>query len=132
MVDFRKLVNTDFSVVESVKTYLGMIVYLIIPIIKTALLSTVFILFGQALLSLIPQSTGIKICFWVWVGFIFSVSIASFFKTSEDLILNKTAQIYANVANVFILSAKLFTVVALILGALALLIAPMFYLKNPL
>ena len=109
-----------------------MILYLIIPIIKTALLSTIFILFGQALLSLIPQSTGTNICFWVWVGFVFSLSTASFFKTSEDLILNKTAQIYANVANVFIMSAKLFAVVALILGSLALLIMPMFYFKNPL
>ncbi len=132
MVDFRRLADTDFSVVESVKTYLGMILYLSIPIIKTALLSTVFILFGQALFSLIPQSTTTNICFWVWVGFVFSVSTASFFKTSEDLILNKTAQIYANVANVFIMSAKLFAVVAMIVGALVLLILPMYYLKNPL
>ncbi len=132
MVDFKKLVNTDFAVVESIKTYLGMVMYLLIPIIKTALLSTIFILFGQALLSLIPQTTGTNICFWVWVGFVFSLSTASFFKTSEDLILNKTAQIYANIANVFVLSARLFTVVALILGALTLLIIPMFYLKNPL
>lgn len=132
MLDFRKLTNTNFALVDSIRIYMDMIVVMLVPLLKTALLSAVFVLFGQALLSFVPKNTVVNVCFWVWVAFVFSLAIASFFKTSEDLILNKTAQIYANVARVLSLSVKLFAVVALILGALAVLIVPMFYIKNPL
>ena len=132
MLNFKRLTDTNFSIVESVRVYADMILHLSIPIIKTALFSTVFILFGQALFSLLPHNSTVNICFWVWVGFVFSLSTASFFKTSEDLILNKTAQIYSNIAKVLGLSLKLLAVVALIVGALAVLILPLFYLKNPL
>ena len=132
MLDFKRLTDTNFSVVESVRVYMDMILHLSVPIIKTALLSTVFIFFGQALFSLLPHNSTVNICFWVWVAFVFSLSTASFFKTSEDLVLNKTAQIYENIISIFVLSSKLFAVVALIFGGLALLILPMFYLKNPL
>ena len=110
MLDFKKLTDTNFSIVESVRVYSDMVLHLLIPIIKTALFSTIFILFGQALFSLLPHNSTVNICFWIWVGFVFSLTTASFFKTSEDLILNKTVQIYANIANVFFLSAKLFAV----------------------
>ncbi len=132
MLNFKGIVDTNFSIVESVRVYTNMILQLSVPVVKTALLSAVFILFGQALFSLIPHSTVINICFWVWIGFVFSLSTASFFKTSEDIVLNKTAQVYTNIANVLTLSFKLFAVVALIAGALGILILPMFYLKNPL
>lgn len=132
MLNFSKLIDTNFSVVESVRVYLDMILYLAIPIVKTALLSTVFILFGQAVFSLFPRSAVTNICFWIWIGFIFSISTASFFKTSEDLVLNKVARIYANIASIFVLSAKLFTVVGIILGAITLLMLPMVYIKSPL
>ena len=132
MINFQRLTQTNFSLVESVKTYKDMAFALFVPIMQTALLSTVFIMCGQALLSLLPQSPMINICFWIWVGFVFSLSTASFFKTSEDIVLNKAAQIYANIAHVLVLSAKLFAVICLIFGTLALLIAPMFFIKNPL
>lgn len=132
MLNFKKLTDTNFSIVESVIVYLEMALNLIIPILKTALLCTVFILFGQALFSLLPHNTVINICFWVWVGFVFSLSTASFFKTSEDIILNKSAQIYANIARVLVMSAKLFAVGGLIIGALAILIFPIYFLTNPL
>lgn len=132
MLKFKKLIETDFAVVDSVRVYFNMMMALLIPIVKTTFISTAFILFGQAVLSLVPKSTMVNVCFWVWVGFVFSLSTASFFKTSEDLVLNKTAQIYANLAKVLGLSLKLFAVVALILGALAVLILPAFYLTNPL
>ena len=132
MLDFTKLIDTDFSIVDSVRIYFKMLVEMLSPILKTTFLSIAFILFGQAVLSLAPNNKIVNICFWVWVCFVFSLSTASFFKTSEDIILNKTAQIYANVARVLTLSLKLFTVVALIFGTLALLIVPTFYLTNPL
>ncbi len=132
MLSLSKLANNKFSVVDFIQVYLEMVLLLVVPTIKTALLATVFILLGQAILSLIPFNTVVNIVFWIWVGFIFSISTASFFKTSEDIVLNKNAQIYANIENVMLLSLKLFAVMFLILGASAVLIMPMFFLKNPL
>lgn len=132
MLNLKKLADSRFAVAESIQVYLEIVLHLIVPIIKTSLLATVFILLGQTVLSLIPYSTVVNVIFWVWVGFVFSISTASFFKTSEDIILDRTARIYANVENVLILSFKLFTVVILILGTLAVLITPMFFIKNPL
>lgn len=132
MLNFRKLIDANFALVDSVKIYFDMMLAMAVPMIKTALISVAFILCAQALLSFAPNNMIINICFWVWVGFVFSISIASFFKTSEDIILNKTAQVYANIAKVISLSLKLFAVVAIIIGALAILIIPMFYIKNPL
>ena len=132
MLDFKRLIDTNFSIVDSVRVYLSMVGKMFSSVIKTAFISATFILLGQAVLSLVPNSTIVNICFWAWVGFVFSLSTASFFKTSEDIILNKTAQIYVNLAKVLGLSLKLFAVMALILGALTLLLIPAFYLTNPL
>ena len=132
MLSLNKLADSNFSVVESVQVYLEIALHLMIPIIKTAALATAFILLGQSVLSVLPHNTATNVIFWVWIGFIFSLTTASFFKTSEDIILDKTAQIYANVENVLVLSFKLFAVIALILGALTILITPMFFIKSPL
>ncbi|MBO4707976.1 MAG: hypothetical protein J5594_05430 [Elusimicrobiaceae bacterium] len=132
MLSLNKLANSKFGIVDSVQVYLEIIFHLSVPIIKTALLAAVFILLGQTVLSFIPSNTAINIIFWLWVGFIFSISTASFFKTSEDMVLNKSAQIYANIEKALVLSVKLFAVIALILGTLTVLIAPMFFIKNPL
>ena len=132
MLDFKYLVNTKFSLMESLRTYKDMVVSLIIPIIQMSILCSIFIMFGQAALSFFPKSTITNIIFWIWTAFVFSVAIASFFKISEEIVLDKKVQIYANVAHVLLLSAKLFAVIGLIVSALALLIIPMFYIKNPL
>ena len=132
MLNFKELVETKFSLMESLRVYKDMVFALFIPIVQMAVLCSIFIMFGQALLSLFAKSTVANVIFWIWLGFVFSVSIASFFKISEDIILGKKVQIYTNIAHTLLLSAKLFAVIGLIGAALALLIIPMCYIKNPL
>lgn len=132
MLDFNGIIDTNFSLMESVNIYRNMAVEMFVPIVKTAVIAIIFIFFGQAVLSLLPHSSINNVCFWVWTWFVFSIAIASFFKTSEDIVLNKTAQIYANISHILTVAVKLFTVTAMIAGILALLIIPMLYIKNPL
>ncbi len=132
MLNFKELLDAKFSLLEAVRVYKDMVVDLAIPIIQMALLSAVFILFGQALLSLLPKSVITNIIFWIWVAFVFCLSTATFFKISEDIILSKAVQIYENIAHTIVLSTKLFAVLGLIFGALVILITPMFYITNPL
>ncbi len=132
MLNFNGIVDTNFSLMESINIYRNMAIELFVPIFKTAIISVIFIFFGQAVLALLPNSNVNNICFWVWTWFVFSIAIASFFKTSEDIVLNKTAQIYANISHTLMVAVKLFTVTAIIALVLALLVLPAFYIKNPL
>ncbi len=132
MLNLKKLKDSKFSLLESVKIYKDMFFELLAPILKTSLLAMVFIFLGQTVLSLTESSKIVNICFWVWVGFVFAIVMASFFKTSEDIVLNKTAQIYANISYVLVVAFKLLAVIGIIVGAVILLLLPAYYLKNPL
>ena len=132
MLNFKKLKKSQFALVESVLTYKDMSKALFVPSLKTSLVAIVFIFLGQTILSYFPHDQITNICFWVWTLLVAIVSTISFFKTSEDLILNQTPHIYNNISHVLLVSAKLFTVITIIVGVIALLIIPMFLLENPL
>lgn len=132
MLNLKRLKKSKFSLVESVRTYLDMAKAMFVPVLKTSLLSMIFIFLGQMGLSFLPHSQITNACFWVWTAFVIIVSTTSFFKTAEDILLDKPARIYDNIAYILLLSTKLFAVIAIIVGAVALLILPMFYLENPL
>ena len=132
MLNLKRLKKSKFSLVESIRTYLDMARAMCIPVLKTSLLSIIFIFLGQTILSFFPHGLITNICFWIWTIFVVIVATTSFFKTAEDIILNKPPQIYDNITYILLLSAKLFAVISIIVGAVAVLVAPMLFLKNPL
>lgn len=132
MLNLKKLKKSKFSLVESVLTYRDMAKALFVPSLKMSLLSMIFIFLGQSVLSFLPHSHIANICFWVWTIFVIIVATTSFFKTAEDIILDKKPHVYENISYILLLSTKLFAVIAIIAGAVALLITPMLFLKNPL
>jgi len=132
MVEFRELIDTKFSLIESVKVYKDMALEMFLPILKTSALTIVFVFFVQALLALLTYNEILNIFFWFLTSLILCIAMASFFKTAEDIILSKTARVYASVAHVLSVSLRLFAVIGAIIGAITLLALPAFYIKTPL
>ena len=132
MLNFKELKKSKFSLLESVKIYKDMAFELFVPALKTSLIASIFILFGQTALSFVPYSKELDIVFWAWTLIIILVATTSFFKTAEDLILSKKPKIYDSISHILMLSVKLFAVLAMIAGVVGLLITPMFFLYNPL
>ena len=132
MLNLKKLKKSKFSLVESVRTYRDMALRLFVPVLKASFIAVIFIFLVQTALSFATHGLTADIVFWVWTLFVIIVSTCSFFKTSEDIILDKKPHVYSSISHILLLSARLFAVVAIIAGVAALLITPMFFLKNPL
>ena len=132
MLDFKELIDNKFSLIESIKIYKNMALEMCVPIVKTAAIAIIFIFFVQALLSLLTYNSILNVFFWFATALILCIVMASFFKTAEDIILSKTAQVYLSISHVLSLSLKLFAVISIIVGGIVLLSLPAVYIKNPL
>ena len=132
MLNFKKLIDTKFSLVESVKIYAEIAFEMFVPIMKTAAVSVVFIFFVQALLSLLEFNYYLNICFLVISAGILFVAVASCFRMAEDIILGKNARIYVHISHILKIFLKLFIVTGIIASAVVLLLLPLFFVKTPL
>nr|MCR5504752.1 hypothetical protein [Elusimicrobiaceae bacterium] len=129
-LDFKGIIENKFSLLDSVKIYKDMALEMFIPILKTSAISIIFIFCAQAAFSLMTYNSILNVFFGAVVFLILCVAMSSFFKTAEDIILDKTAQVYSSISHVLSLSLKLFAVLGMILGAIGVLILPVFYIKH--